>query len=170
MLGEPWPRLRLPKLTDEAVALVLSSCGVPGQCARLDLAKGLKHAFDVVIREILVHGSHVDTVEGSCLLSQLVYDGLCLPYVAGPAHLEERQGTKSSSQPGLATVGFRRVTRQSAQAPLRPHLNVPASQHHRVHLLQGQLSGFGDLILHKGEALDTGKRREARRTQGRGGG
>lgn len=77
-----------------------------------------------------MHGSHVDTVEGSCLLSQLVYDGLGLPYVAGPAHLGERQGTKSPSQLGVASVDFRKVAGQSAQALPRPHLNVPASQHH----------------------------------------
>lgn len=42
-----------------------------------------------------MHRSHVDSVEGTCLFRQLVYDGLGLPDVAGPAHLGERQGTKS---------------------------------------------------------------------------
>lgn len=92
--GVGWasPPPRLPKLTDEAIALVLASRGVPSQCARFDLAEGLKHTLDVVVREVLVHRSHVDAVEGSRLLGQLVYDGLGLPYVAGPAHLGERQG------------------------------------------------------------------------------
>lgn len=33
------------------------------------------------------------------------------------------------------------------------HLNVPSTQHNWVHLLQGQLSCFRNLILHKGKAL-----------------
>ena len=81
------PHPHLPKLTNEAIALVLASRGVPSQRAGFDLAKGLKHTLDVIIREVLVHGSHVDAVEGSRLLGQLVYDGLSLPYVAGSAHL-----------------------------------------------------------------------------------
>ena len=94
--GQPWgwgvgegasPHPHLPKLTNEAIALVLASRGVPSQRAGFDLAKGLKHTLDVIIREVLVHGSHVDAVEGSRLLGQLVYDGLSLPYVAGSAHL-----------------------------------------------------------------------------------
>lgn len=40
----------LSLLTDEAVALVAASIGVPRQSAALDFAKGLKDALDVVIR------------------------------------------------------------------------------------------------------------------------
>lgn len=83
------PCLNLPTLTNEAIALVLASCGVAGQRARFNLAKGLKHTLDVVVREVLMHRSHIDSVEGTCLLSQLVNDGLGLSYVAWPAHLEK---------------------------------------------------------------------------------
>lgn len=52
--GQPQPQVapippQPPQLTNEAIALVLASCGVPGQCARLDLAKGLKHTLNVIV-------------------------------------------------------------------------------------------------------------------------
>lgn len=58
-----------------------------------------------------MHGSHIDAVESPCLLSQLVYDRLGLPYVAGSAHLGERQGTKPPVSTGLATSAFRLLDR-----------------------------------------------------------
>lgn len=79
--------LSLPKLTNKTIALVLASCRVPGQCTRLDLAKGFKYTLDVIIREVLMYRGHVDAIESPSLLSQLVYDGLSLSYVAGSAHL-----------------------------------------------------------------------------------
>lgn len=51
-----------------------------------------------------------------------------------------------------------------------PHLDVPASEHHRVHLLQGKLRGLWDLILHKGKALGIGMCHETNRPQGGEGG
>ena len=56
--GQPWgwgvgegasPHPHLPKLTNEAIALVLASRGIPSQRAGFDLAKGLKHTLDVII-------------------------------------------------------------------------------------------------------------------------
>lgn len=38
------------------------------------------------------------------------------------------------------------------------YLDVPPSEHHGVHLLQGQLSSFRDLIFHKSKALAKEKR------------
>lgn len=78
----------LSLLTDEAVALMAASIGVPCQSAALDFAKGLKHALDVIIRQVRVHRCHVDTVIGARLLCQLVNDGLRLADVTWPPHLQ----------------------------------------------------------------------------------
>lgn len=58
-----------------------------------------------------MHRCHVDAVESSSLLSQLVYDGLGLAYVTGSAHLGERQGTEPPVSTGLATSDFRLLER-----------------------------------------------------------
>lgn len=83
--------LAFPKLTNKTIAFVLAGCGVPGQRTRLDLAKGFKHTLDVIIGEVLMYRGHIDAVESPSLLSQLVYDGLGLSYVAGSAHLKRGQ-------------------------------------------------------------------------------
>lgn len=61
----------------------------------LGLAEGLEDALDVVLRQVGMDWSHVDPVEGSWLLSQLVNDGLSLANVTGPANLQDPTGGKT---------------------------------------------------------------------------
>lgn len=75
------------QLTDEAVAFVAAGRRLSGQHAGLDLAEGLKDASDVVVGEVGVDRRHVDPVEGTRLLGQLVDDGLSLANVTGPTDL-----------------------------------------------------------------------------------
>lgn len=63
--------------------------GLAGQHAGLDPAEGLENALDVLVGEVRVDGRHVDPVEGSRLLRQLVNDRLSLADVAGPADLQD---------------------------------------------------------------------------------
>lgn len=69
-----------------------------------------------------MHRSHIDAVEGSSLLSQLVYNGLGLPYVAGPAHLGKRQETNVPSAQVIAKASAGGSTEHSTVSAqgLRP--------------------------------------------------
>lgn len=124
--------LVLPKLTNKTIALVLASCGVPGQRTRLDLAKGFKHTLDVIIRQVLMYRGHVDAVESPSLLSQLVYDGLSLPYVAGSAYLKKAVKNKAifTTSLGLWLTAFMYVsnfTKHSTTALVLTLMFLPPS-------------------------------------------
>lgn len=140
------PLIRMPcaTLTNEAVAFVSPSRWLSHQHAGLDFSEGLKDALDVVVGEVWVDRRHVDSVEGSRFLRQLVNDWLSLANVAGPPNLQDCPDGKTE----LEAEGVLLSGRQTWT-----HLNVPASEDNRVHLLQSQLSRLGHLVLNEGETL-----------------
>lgn len=76
------------------------------QHARLDLSKGLEHTLDVIVGEVGVHRRHVDPVEGTRFLRQLIDDWLSLADVAGPPDL--RDSEEGNSNPGSEEAGLHR--------------------------------------------------------------